>query len=180
MANDVIITTLPDDPLIVPVIAGLFDEYRSRYGDFFGPQEEEPTELYSQPDGVFIVLLRQGVPIAMGAFKRYDEQTAELKRIWTHSALRRQGLAQRILTELEDRARQQGYRQLFLTTGFRQPEARHLYLSNGYIPQFDIHADAESYSLPPFDGRLPFTKPLYLRATIPAPVTHAQTFKPCL
>ena len=27
------------------------------------------------------MLLRAGAPIAMGAFKRYDAQTAELKRI---------------------------------------------------------------------------------------------------
>lgn len=165
MSQDIFIQTLPDDPLIAPVIDGLFGEYRARYGDYFGEQEEEPLSYYAPPDGVFIVLLREGVPIAMGAFKRYDAGTAELKRIWTDRTLRRQGLAQKILIELEQRALAQGYRQLFLTTGFRQPEAVGLYLSNGYQPQFDTRVDPVIYSLPPYDGRLPFTKVL--------PVTHS-------
>jgi GNAT superfamily N-acetyltransferase len=160
MSQDIFIQTLPDDPLIAPVIEGLFGEYRARYGDYFGHQEEEPLSYYAPPDGVFVVLLRNSVPIAMGAFKRYDPQTAELKRIWTDKTLRRQGLAKKVLLELEKRALEQGYRQLFLTTGFRQPEAVGLYLANGYQPQFDTRVDPVVYSLPPYDGRLPFTKAL--------------------
>ena len=57
MANDVFIQTLPDDPLIEPVIAGLFDEYRRRYGNYFGDQEQDQpqfdpsvdSEVYSRP-----------------------------------------------------------------------------------------------------------------------------------
>lgn len=139
MANDVFIQTLPDDPLVEPVIEGLFGEYRQRYGDYFGDQEQEALDLYAPPQGAFIVLLRAGEPIAMGAFKRYDQHTAELKRIWTRTDLRRQGLAQKVLQQLETLAREQGYRQLYLTTGFRQPEAVGLYLSNGYQPQLESH-----------------------------------------
>lgn len=95
MSEDIFIQTVPEDPLIAPVIEGLFGEYRDRYGDFFSSQPPEDDSVFSAPDGTFIVLLRNGAPIAMGAYKRYDEQTAELKRIWTHRALRRQGLAQK-------------------------------------------------------------------------------------
>ncbi|WP_454877640.1 GNAT family N-acetyltransferase [Serratia inhibens] len=160
MAHDVFIQTLPDDPLVEPVIQGLFGEYRQRYGDYFGDQEQETLDLYAPPQGAFIVLLRAGEPIAMGAFKRYDPHTAELKRIWTRTDLRRQGLAQKVLQQLETLALEQGYRQLYLTTGFRQPEAVGLYLSNGYQPQFDPTVDSEVYSRPPYDGRLPFRKSL--------------------
>ncbi|WP_380178592.1 GNAT family N-acetyltransferase [Kalamiella sp. sgz302252] len=160
MIEETFIHTTPDDPLIEPIIDGLFAEYRARYGDCFGEQEVEPLELYAPPDGAFIVLLRHETPIAMGAFKRYNVTTAELKRIWTHSSMRRQGLAQKVLLELERLAALQGYQSLFLTTGFRQPEAVRLYLSQGYQPQFDTGVDPERYSLPPFDGRLPFTKSL--------------------
>ncbi|MEL5590401.1 GNAT family N-acetyltransferase [Serratia ureilytica] len=160
MTQDTFIQTLPTDPLIAPVIEGLFGEYRQRYGDYFGDQEPEPLDLYAPPQGAFIVLLRAGAPIAMGAFKRYDAQTAELKRIWTRGDLRRQGLAQRVLQQLETLALAQGYRRLYLTTGFRQPEAVGLYLRNGYQPQFDPTVDSEVYSHPPYDGRLPFRKSL--------------------
>ncbi|HEJ9094432.1 TPA: GNAT family N-acetyltransferase [Serratia odorifera] len=160
MSEDVFIQTVPEDPLIAPVIAGLFGEYRDRYGEFFANRPAEDDRAFSAPDGMFIVLLRNAEPIAMGAYKRYDPQTAELKRIWTQRALRRQGLAQKVLHELERRAVAHGYRRLFLTTGFRQPEAVGLYLSHGYQPLFDTRLDPEVYSRPPYDGRLPFTKTL--------------------
>ena len=39
-----------------------------------------------------------------------------------------------------------------------------LYLSQGYEAQFDLSRDPEEYSLPPFDGRLRFTKALAVSA----------------
>ena len=81
-----------------------------------------------------------------------------LKRIWTKSSLRQQGLAARVVQELERRALLAGYSRIYLTTGFRQPEAVRLYLSQGYDPQFDTTRNPEEYSQPPFDGRLRFTK----------------------
>ncbi|WP_027710801.1 GNAT family N-acetyltransferase [Dickeya chrysanthemi] len=161
MSDEHFIITDPEDPRITPVLDGLFAEYRQRYGDYFAHQDSEDHGLYLPPNGIFIVLLRDERPIATGAFKRYDVAAAELKRIWTDKTLRRQGLARRVLRELEHHARRLGYQELFLTTGFRQPEAVGLYLSEGYLPQFDTQLDPEYYSLPPHDGRLPFRKPLY-------------------
>lgn len=105
-----------------------------------------------------MVLERHGEIIATGAYKPYDKDTAEIKRIWTKSSLRQQGLAARVVQELERRALLAGYSRIYLTTGFRQPEAVRLYLSQGYDPQFDTTRDPEEHSLPPFDGRLRFTK----------------------
>lgn len=165
MPSDHFITTLPDDPLILPVLDGLFAEYQQRYGDYFGPQDPEPAHWYRPPEGRFIVLIRHNRPIAMGAFKRFDPQTAELKRIWTDPGLRRQGLARRVLLQLEQHAGEQGYQQLFLTTGFRQPEARQLYLNHGWQPLFDLALDSEQFAVAPYDGRLRFVKALALART---------------
>jgi GNAT superfamily N-acetyltransferase len=152
--------TTPDDPLARPLIEQLTAEYDRRYGDFFGePASKEmnryPPELFGPPDGAFVLLLRGDEPVAGGAFKRYDAQTAELKRIWTHEAFRRQGLARRVVAELEAQAVRQGYSKIFLTTGFRQPEARDLYLALGYYALFEVSADPEIY------GALPFEKFLF-------------------
>lgn len=155
----------PEAPELAPIIDGLFGEYSARYGDFFARDAEvELTEWYLSPRGMFVVLERDGDIIAMGAYKALDAETAELKRIWTRSDLRRQGLALKVLVELERRALLAGYRQVYLTTGFRQPEAVRLYLSHGYQPQFDTRRDPEEYSLPPHDGRLRFTKSLHQTA----------------
>lgn len=156
----------PEAPELAPIIEGLFGEYSARYGDYFARDAEvELTEWYLPPRGTFVVLERDGEIIAMGAYKALDAETAELKRIWTRSDLRRQGLALQVLVELERRAELAGYQGVFLTTGFRQPEAVRLYLSHGYQPQFDITRNPEEYSLPPHDGRLRFRKPLNQRVT---------------
>ncbi|MBK0002363.1 MULTISPECIES: GNAT family N-acetyltransferase [Erwiniaceae] len=156
----------PEAPELAPIIEGLFGEYSARYGDFFARDAEvELTEWYLPPRGTFVVLERDGEIIAMGAYKALDAETAELKRIWTRSDLRRQGLALQVLVELERRAELAGYTGVFLTTGFRQPEAVRLYLSHGYQPQFDITRNPEEYSLPPHDGRLRFRKLLNQHVT---------------
>ena len=161
----------PEAPELEPIIDGLFGESSARYGDFFARDAEvELTEWYLPPRGMFVVLERDGEIIAMGAYKPLDAETAELKRIWTRGDLRRQGLALKILQELERLALQAGYRQVYLTTGFRQPEAVRLYLSHGYQPQFDTTRDPEEYSRAPYDGRLRFTKALHQHATTGA--TH--------
>ncbi len=147
-----------DAPELQPIIAGLFGEYAARYGDYFSKDTEvELNEWFLPPQGLFLVLERDGEIIATGAYKPFDAQTAEIKRIWTQRTLRQQGLAGRMMQALEQRASLAGYRRIFLTTGFRQPEAVKLYLSLGYEAHFDLHRDPEEYSLPPYDGRLRFT-----------------------
>ncbi|WP_039054741.1 GNAT family N-acetyltransferase [Enterobacter sp. Bisph1] len=151
----------PEAAELQPILNGLFAEYAARYGDYFSRSAEvEQTEWYLAPQGLFLVLERGGEIIATGAYKPFDAQTAEIKRIWTHPQLRQQGLAAKIVQQLEHRALLAGYSHIYLTTGFRQPEAVRLYLSQGYQPQFDIHRNPEEYSLPPYDGRLRFTKAL--------------------
>ncbi|WP_380285413.1 GNAT family N-acetyltransferase [Kitasatospora purpeofusca] len=144
-----------DDPLAEPLVRELTEEYVRRYG----PEAHEemtryPADSWAEPHGVLLLLLEDGEPVAGGAYKRYDAGTAEVKRMWTHSAHRRRGLATRVLAELERAAVAAGYRRIFLTTGPRQPEARGLYLANGYTPLFDVTAD------PLTIGPLPFEKHL--------------------
>lgn len=157
--SDRFVYTTPLDPRARPLVEQLTWEYVTRYGSYFGdPPGAEmsryPPELFAPPDGNFVLLLRAGLAIAGGAFKRYDARTAEMKRIWTDTTLRRQGLARRVVEELEAQAPRQGYDRLFLTTGFRQPEARALYLSMGYTPLFDLAVDPEVYKILPFEKEL--------------------------
>ncbi|HBC81403.1 MAG TPA: GNAT family N-acetyltransferase, partial [Escherichia sp.] len=106
-----------DAPELQPIIEGLFGEYAARYGDYFSKDAEvELNEWYLPPQGLFLVLERDGEIIATGAYKPFDEQTAEIKRIWTQRTLRQQGLAGRMMQALEQRASLAGYRRIFLTT----------------------------------------------------------------
>ncbi|MBN9334628.1 GNAT family N-acetyltransferase [Devosia sp.] len=158
--TDRFLYTLPTDPVAQPLVEQLTDEYQTRYGNYFeegGAVQEMnryPAERFAAPDGAFVLLLRNGRPIAGGAFMRYDETTAEFKRVWTDRDFRRQGLARRVLIELEEQAVRQGYERVYLTTGFRQPEARGLYLTTGYSALFDLDANPEDIQI------LAFEKPL--------------------
>lgn len=137
-----------EDSRVQPVVDGLIEEYDSRYGTLFGGAGEEmrryPAAEFTAPHGALLILQEEGRTVAGGAFRRYDEQTAELKRIWTHAKHRRRGLARQVLVELEAEAARRGYRRIYLTTGPRQPEARYLYLATGYHPCFDLAADPET------------------------------------
>ncbi|MGW4164407.1 GNAT family N-acetyltransferase [Streptomyces sp. NPDC004788] len=145
------------DPRVRPLLRELGDEYSRRYGkDAHAELSRYPDEEFTAPHGgVLLLLLEQGEPIAGGAFRRYDATAAELKRIWTHSAHRRRGLARRVVAELEHQAIARGYRRIYLTTGPRQPEARGLYLATGYAPLFDVEADPETIGALPFEKHLP-------------------------
>ncbi|MGI5194232.1 GNAT family N-acetyltransferase [Streptomyces sp. CA-288835] len=145
------------DRRVEPLLRELGDEYSSRYGrDAHAELARYPDEEFTPPHGgVLLLLLEHGEPVAGGAFRRYDATTAELKRIWTHSAHRRRGLARRVVAELEREATARGYRRIYLTTGPRQPEARGLYLAGGYTPLFDTEADPEAIGPLPFEKHLP-------------------------
>ncbi|MFF5157399.1 GNAT family N-acetyltransferase [Streptomyces sp. NPDC000348] len=144
------------DPRVRPLLRELGDEYATRYGkDAHAEISRYPDEEFTEPyGGLLLLLLERGEPVAGGAFRRYDATTAELKRIWTHSAHRRRGLARHVIAELEREAGARGYRRIHLTTGPRQPEARGLYLATGYTPLFDTGADPETIGPLPFEKHL--------------------------
>ncbi|WTG93824.1 GNAT family N-acetyltransferase [Kitasatospora sp. NBC_01560] len=145
-----------DDPLAGPLLQGLTEEYVGRYGEAGRTEMTRyPQDAFAEPAGVLLLLLEEGEPVAGGAYKRYDARTAEVKRMWTHSAHRRRGLARRVLAELESAAAAVGYTRIFLTTGPLQPEARGLYLATGYTPLFDLAADPLTIGKLPFEKHLP-------------------------
>lgn len=125
-----------DDELAQPLLAELAVEYADRYE---GTESEvarwlrsHPAGTFSPPDGGMLIGLLDGRPVTGGAFCRFDDDTAELKRVWTDSGSRRRGYATMLLAALEAEIADRGYHRIYLTTGNRQPEAEALYGSTGY------------------------------------------------
>jgi putative acetyltransferase len=112
------------------LIAHLSEELGRRYGDdgsgFFRLEDVEG------PRSGFLVARWEGEPVGCGAYRPLDETTAEIKRMFVEPAFRRRGISRRVLTSLEDAARQAGYTKVRLETGTIQHEALGLYQSAGY------------------------------------------------
>jgi len=140
------------DPLAEPLLDELALEYASRYRAPVAAVSKwlrtYPVEEFVAPGGAMMIGLRDGRPVTGGAFRRFDAETAELKRIWTDSRYRRRGYATALLAELETLIAARGYRRVYLTTGDRQPEAEELYLSLGYRRLDEpLPAEGEVYPL---------------------------------
>ena len=100
-----------------------------------------PAEL-GPPGGGFWVGYVAAEPACCGGLKRLDEPGAcEIKRMYVVPALRGRGLAHRLLAFLEGQAWDLGYAVARLDTGHRQPDARHLYESTGYVEIGNFNAN---------------------------------------
>ena len=64
--------------------------------------------------------------------KKFDQKTVEIKRMYVSPEKRGTGIAQKIMQELEDWARELNYEKCILETGKRQVEAVHFYHKCNY------------------------------------------------
>ena len=102
-------------------------------------------EQYNQSDSIHdvIVAYRKGNPVACGAFKMFDEEHAELKRIFTDASCRNIGLGAEMVRRLEAKAKIKGYKWCILETGKPLEAACHVYKKAGYkiISNYGQYAD---------------------------------------
>src|SRR6187455_1149633 len=79
-----------------------------------------------------VVCYAEGEPIGCGAFKQYDDEKVEIKRMFVQPVYRGRGIGLEILNELEKWATELKYSAYVLETGKKQPEAISLYQKAGY------------------------------------------------
>lgn len=143
------------------LLDGLAAEYAERYGpeDSRIEMEAHPHTDFAPPHGGVVLLEARGRTVAGGAFRRWEAGTAEFKRVWTSPGHRRRGLARRTVAALEEAARDQGYRRVFLFTGPEQPEAVALYTRLGYT-----RLRAQDVPELPYPRCIPFERDLDLES----------------
>ena len=92
-------------------------------------------EQYNQIDKIkhAIVIFVDDKAVGCGCFKRFDDETVEIKRMFVLPEMRGKHLAAQLLQELENWAIEEGYRKSVLETGLRQLEAIRLYTRSGYL-----------------------------------------------
>ena len=131
-------------PITHPDAARLVEEVQAEYVVRYGGPDATPLEsaMFEPPAGAFFVLYDDtGAALATGAWRlRADVEAlgstaaAEIKRMYVVPAVRRTGVARRMLAHLERTALAAGAQVMILETGLAQPEAIALYESAGYTP----------------------------------------------
>ena len=93
-----------------------------------------------------VVAYENEIPVGCGAFKKYEQSVAEIKRMYVRVEKRGQGIAVKILAELETWAKESGFSECVLETGLKQPEAIRLYQKRGYeiIPNYGQYEGIEN------------------------------------
>ena len=80
-----------------------------------------------------VVCYHNDLAIGCGAFKEFDSNTVEIKRMFVHPDYRGKGIAGAILKELEIWASELNYTNYVLETGTNNPVAIALYRKSGYM-----------------------------------------------
>ncbi len=93
-----------------------------------------------------IVAYDDELSVGCGAIREYNEDTMEIKRMYVELNRRTQGIASKILKELEQWAVELKHTKCILETGKNQPEAIHLYTKNNYsiIPNYGNYINIEN------------------------------------
>jgi GNAT superfamily N-acetyltransferase len=107
-------------------------------------------EFYNQFNGLdniknVVIAYQDNQAIGCGAFKKLDNETIEIKRMYVKFAQRGSGTAQAILNSLELWASEKGFKKCILETGNRQVEAIKFYKKAGYksIPNYGQYTHME-------------------------------------
>lgn len=84
--------------------------------------------------------------VGCGAFKQFEPESVEIKRMFVQPEFRGQGIGALILNELEAWAGEIGYLASVLETGKKQAEAIQLYQKSGYstIPNYGQYENVEN------------------------------------
>lgn len=85
-----------------------------------------------------ILVYEGGEAVACGCFKELKKNTVEIKRMFVKKGSRGKGYSKAVLQELEQWARERGYRFAILETSVHFNTAKTLYQTNGYqvVPNY--------------------------------------------
>ena len=129
VSNTILLRTNSEHPDFRRMVNALDEDLILRNG--------ETQKLYHQYNKIdhinhAVVVYAENKPIGCGCFKRFDDETVEMKRMFVLPEMRGKQLAAALLQELEQWAVEDGFTKAVLETGVRQVEAIRLYTVAGY------------------------------------------------
>ncbi|PSR55373.1 GNAT family N-acetyltransferase [Adhaeribacter arboris] len=143
MIETTLFRTNSDNPDFQKLVALLDKDLAIRDGE-----EHAFYAQYNKIDAIkhTVVAYKNELPVGCGAIKQYAEHTTEVKRMFVLPEFRGQGIAEEILRELEQWAKELNFAECILETGKKQPEAIRLYQKAGYslIPNYGQYQGVEN------------------------------------
>ena len=111
-------------------------------------QDDQATyDQYNKvPDlNTVVLVFINDQPAASGCFKKHDDDTVEIKRMFVEKRFRGKGLSKVVLAELENWAIESGFKYVILETSVHFKSARSLYKNTGYAitPNYDQYIGLE-------------------------------------
>lgn len=124
-------------------LSALFDEYLV---DIDGDEREFFAFYNNVTLENVLVIYENEEAVGCGGFKKYDDTTAEIKRMFVHPNHRNKGIARLILTELEIWAKEKGFSSFILETSPKLTSAIALYEKSGFllIPNYGQYVGVEN------------------------------------
>jgi putative acetyltransferase len=114
-------------------------------------KDGEEHDFYAQFNKIdkinhVVVYYSNNEAVGCGAFKEFDSNAVEIKRMFVHPDHRGKGIASAVLKELETWANESGYTNCVLETGKNNPEAIALYQKSGYeiIPNYGQYENIDT------------------------------------
>lgn len=111
----------------------------------------EEHDFYNQYNNIdvlkhVIVAYIDNKPVGCGAFKEFNKDSVEIKRMFTNPDTRGNGIASAVLEALEIWTKELQYNTCILETGIRQVEAVSFYKKSKYkiIPNYGQYATMEN------------------------------------
>jgi putative acetyltransferase len=131
------------DPDFSLLVKELDAELRDRY-DSLMDIYDELNIIEANPTVVIAYL--DGVAAGCGCFKRFNEDAAEIKRMFVRKNSRGKGISGAVLEELELWASEKGFMISILETGEKNIEALGLYQKSGYrsMPNYGAYVNLKS------------------------------------
>lgn len=80
-----------------------------------------------------IIIYADEKPVACGCFKKHDDKTVEIKRMYVDKTYRGKGISKMVLSELEKWAKENGFEYAILETSVHFNVAQSLYKKAGYV-----------------------------------------------
>ncbi|WP_306258204.1 GNAT family N-acetyltransferase [Pararhizobium sp. IMCC21322] len=113
--------SIDKDASAAATFQGLDDELNALPGD------------YGPPDGCLLVAYLDGLPAGCVGFRRHDDETAEVKRMFVSPEFRGHGTGVLLVSQLIETARRMNYRRIILGTHPSLKAAQKIYRSIGFV-----------------------------------------------